>query len=862
MDQQKKYKETLINLCKKYAEKKAIVYMRDNGESTFTTYKEILSGCERLEAQLVKVGIVTGDRVAIISPHSPQAVLAALGLAYAGVTTVLIDASLPRDEINRLLEFADVRGIFTTEKMFEELDKKGMQRIAIFKLCNQECVYESFVGYEKCVEKVSTPDPEDDVVAILFSSGTTAQMKGIKVTYESVMTSAQIFIRNVKWKAEYSYLHVFPLNHIAGYATIHAFLFCGCELGMIENMNSVKLLEALLAYEPDGFGMIPKVFEMMEDKIRETIRKKGRMAECLIGFLLNFSGFLRKSFGINIGRYMFRFITKKVFGKNIRTIGTGASLCRASTSKFFLDLGLDWANFYASTETNVPAVSTGAFDKYPVLMAGNVKRNPEIDVIINNPDSEGVGEIYIKGKLMMKGYFRDDELTKKSYDGEYFKTGDYGYINEKNNLYVTGRVKESILLHNGKKISPTDVENYYKAEVLNVELACCGCPKNNTSYDEVCMFIETSGLDKEHVSLAVAKLREMSAGANQLYKLDYIKLIEKLPLTSVGKVKRFELQKVAMEGRDAECEAATGDAECVENGVIHLINKVLGRNEAVHLETRLKEDLGMDSLNIFELQTELDMCYGVKLSKEWAKIVTVADLIKYVESGEVRGIVKSIDADESYLINRSAKDIRNVKRLIKVLDSICKVEYEGLENLVDGPCILAANHSSHLDIMCVYKAMVLQYGYERVYKMCCLAAKELVEQRGMQKTFHALGAITVDRKGNAALSLITLNKYIHEKGYSAVIFPEGTRSRSGELGRFTKGVAKAAIENEVPVVPIGISGSFEIWPATRKRPFLSLKKRIVKVSVGKPVFAENTDTAELTHNIRECVKELCKESGK
>lgn len=862
MDQQKKYKKKLINLCQKYGEKKAIVYMRDNGENTFTTYKEILSGCERLEAQLLSVGIVTGDRVAIISPHSPQAVLAALGLAYAGVTTVLIDASLPKDEINRLLDFADVRGVFTTEKLFIELKRDVLEGVFVLKLCNEEGLYEPFEGYEQCAEGESTTDPEDDVVAILFSSGTTAQMKGIKVTYESVMASAQIFIRNLKWKAEYSYLHVFPLNHIAGYATIHAFLFCGCELGMIENMNSAKLLEALLAYEPDGFGMIPKVFEMMEDKIRETIRKKGRVAEGLIGFLLHFSGFLRKNFGINIGRYIFRFITKKVFGKNIRTIGTGASLCRASTSGFFLDLGLNWANFYASTETNVPAVSTGVFDRYPVLMAGNVKRNPEIDVYINNPDTEGVGEIYIKGKLMMKGYFRDDELTKKSYDGEYFKTGDYGYIDAKKNLYVTGRVKESILLHNGKKVSPTDVENYYKTAASQVEMACCGCPKNNTSYDEVCMFIQTAGLDKEQVAEVVAKLREMSAGANQLYKLDYIKLIEKLPLTSVGKVKRFELQKVAMEGRDAECEEIADAVPAVENSIVNLINKVLGRNEAVHLGTRLKEDLGMDSLNIFELQTEIDMCYGVKLSKEWSKILTVADLIKYVESGKVRGILKNIDADESYLINRSAKDIRNVKHLIKVLDSICKVEYEGLENLVDGPCILAANHSSHLDIMCVYKAMVLQYGYERVYKMCCLAAKELVEQRGMKKTFHALGAIPVERKGNAALSLITLNKYIREKEYSAVIFPEGTRSRSGKLGRFTKGVAKTAIENEVPVVPIGISGSFKIWPATRKRPFLSLKKKTVKVSVGKPIFPTTDDIAEFTDKIRECVKELCKESGK
>ena len=77
----------------------------------------------------------------------------------------------------------------------------------------------------------------------------------------------------------------------------------------------------------------------------------------------------------------------------------------------------------------------------------------------------------------MKGYFRDNELTGNSYDGEFFKMGDYGYINSKGNLYVTGRVKEAILLHNGKKISPTDIENYYGNVVENIEFACCGCAK-------------------------------------------------------------------------------------------------------------------------------------------------------------------------------------------------------------------------------------------------------------------------------------------------------------------------------------------------------------------------------------------------
>lgn len=214
---------------------------------------------------------------------------------------------------------------------------------------------------------------------------------------------------------------------------------------------------------------------------------------------------------------------------------------------------------------------------------------------------------------------------------------------------------------------------------------------------------------------------------------------------------------------------------------------------------------------------------------------------------------------EYYIKNRSEKDIKYTKHLVRVLDRGCKVKYFGLENIIEEPCIFAANHSSHFDIMCVYKAIILRYGYEKLHKVCCLAAKELVQQKGMVKTFHALGAIPVDRKGNTVKSFFVLNRYIRKKGYSAVIFSEGTRTRTGKLGKFTDGVAGAAIMNKVPVIPIGISGSFDIWPATRKRPKFSFFRKTVTVRIGEPVYPNGKDVNAFTGVIREKIEKLCEE---
>ena len=853
-----KYKQKIIDLAEKYGDKSAFVNMREQALTTNTSFKEVLKGCAEVEQLLLSVGVAVGDRVAVISPHSTQAVLVTLSLAYANITAVLIDASLPESEINRLLMFADVRAVFTTEKIYSFLEDAS-KNVPIFKLCHDELHYMHFEDSADRVQMEATSDGEKDVIAILFSSGTTAQMKGIKITYESVVKSAEIFIRNVKWngKDKYKYLHVFPLNHIAGYATIHAFYFCGCEQGMIENMTSTKLLDALLTYEPDGFGMIPKVFEMMEDKIRERIRQKGKVAEGFINALLAFSGCLRKNFGINIGKYIFPFITREVFGRNIKAIGTGATLCRESTSKFFIDMGLLWANFYAATETNVAVASTGAYDKYPVLMAGNVKRNPEIEIRIHNPNSEGIGEIYVKSQLLMKGYFRDNELTRNSYDGEFFKMGDYGYINSKGNLYVTGRVKEAILLHNGKKISPTDIENYYGNVVENIEFACCGCAKEGTNYDEVYVFVQTKGADAGIVEDAVTKFMEASAQASDLYKIDYVKKIDTIPLTTVGKVKRFELQKIAMKKRESSQKENVQETEAqdVEQIVIQTVQQVAGKEVIKDTSIRLREELGIDSLGAFELQIELEKALDRRVVIDWEQIISLQDLIDSVN--KVGSFVESDVEDEKYLLGRSSKDIRRLKRLMKLLKRICTVEYEGIDNLPDRPCIIAANHSSHLDMLCIYNALTMRFGYEKINKVCCLAAKELAQATAMKKFFYSLGAIPVDRKGDATRAFSVLNKYIKQEGYSAVVFPEGTRTRTGKIGTFTNGVASASIQNNVPIIPVGIKGTFDIWPATRKLPKLSFPKKKVVVKIGEPIYPVNDDMNGLTEEVKKNVEEMC-----
>lgn len=212
------------------------------------------------------------------------------------------------------------------------------------------------------------------------------------------------------------------------------------------------------------------------------------------------------------------------------------------------------------------------------------------------------------------------------------------------------------------------------------------------------------------------------------------------------------------------------------------------------------------------------------------------------------------DTYKNYPRKRLLTDKIRLVFLIWVADRICKMKLTGLENLSDNAAyIFAPNHSSHLDTMCVYKGLYKRYGGSFFDRMCCMAAKEL-EKGYMKKVFRAIGAIPVERNSNAIISLKSINHVVTNKGYSVLIFPEGTRTRDGKMGNFLKGAAVISKYSKIPIVPIGIKGSYEIWPAN-KFPKLSLKRKTVEVYFGKPIDKKGANASELTQILE---KEVCK----
>lgn len=839
----------LEGVFQKYGHKRAVTYMRNDGAKDTLTFQQMEAFIHQVKEIFDRVGVVPGDRAAIVSPHSPWAVWMGMALAYAGITMVLIDASLPSEEVEELLEFSQVRAIFTTQRLYQQLSSSLLQRVPCLIMGEGLFVEVCHEHSKRIPVAPATQEGDEDVIAILYSSGTTGQMKGVMVTYESVLKAREVFVRLSGLKDYMSYLLVLPFNHIAGFTGAMTFFLTGCEIGFIEDVNASKLQNGLINFQPHYFAMVPKVFEVMEEKIRGAIKAKGKGAEVLVGTLLKVSKFFRKHFGINLGRILFRGITAQVFGENIFGIGTGASPCKAETAEFFLNLGLEWANLYATTETSVPIVATGILDRYPVGTVGNVNHHPEIQVKIHNPDSNGIGEIMVKSQLMMKGYFRRPDLTADAFENGYFKTGDYGYIDHHGYLYITGRIKESVVLQSGKKVSPTDVDEYYHSRLGAYDIASRGIAVENGSYDELHLFIASPQDGHEEQEGIRAAFEQVSRQAPDMYKLAGIHFVDQIPRTSVGKVKRFclECQKERLAKSKIPVET------CGEDKLIAIL-KAHTDVPTVCSSSRIREDLGMDSLTMFEVVCDIEKEFQRDISAHVGQLETVADLERLLmNTGDVEKQTESVDIS-AYPMERTKRDLRRYEQFILLSKLLWKFEVSGTEYIdSQEQYIFCPNHESILDGIWIIGML----GRTFRQRICSVAADYLFREGRHQKGLVIMGAIPVDRTGNPTPALKRALECIKQEGYNLLIHPEGTRSRTGELGEFKLGAAKLSMESGVKIIPVCISGAYEIFPATRKWPRLFDWKRLrryrVYIDFGPPISPKQRTAEEITEMIRQWV---------
>lgn len=839
-------------VCKEFQDKIAITYYKKDGQVEECSYAQMQERVLALSYLYQNRGIQRGDRVAVLIPLCTNAYLDILALAYMGVTVVVLDVNLHEKELLRILEDADVSCIITVNTIYQA--KMTQVTVPVFEAsdaCN--------VLKEGSI--VHASDPNYDAIAILYSSGTTCKAKGVVIGYEQEI-NAMDYLLEVVGTTDIRYLMLFPNSHVSGFTDFLVLLLRGGQLATMEDASATQLMQGFQLYKPNTFGMVPKVWETFKYKIEDGIREKGKCQARTIFGLIAFCGGLRKLTGINLGRKLFHSINEQVFGGNLISVHSGGGKSNPEVMRFFWNLGYDCFDFYASTEANIPILVTDG-KKY-MNSVGRVDANSNTKIRVWNPDENGIGEIQVKSNTMMIGYFRNTELTKEAFEGEYFKTGDYGKI-VKNEVYITGRIKESIHLRNGEKVSPDDVEEMYKQYLpADLEYAVVGIP-DGESYDKIAVFVVAQNGEYDSV---FAQINKAVALNYQCKKLEYV---DELPKTSVGKVKRIALRNKYAKGllkdekKQSTQHVVNAQVDEIENTALanpkDALEKMLSRfkdKESIQLEDKLKDDLGMDSLNIFEMCIEFEKLFDVNIQNQLQENSTVQELLSMiqnkqesVEDGKTVGIDK-------YPVKRRKKDWRRLERFTRWTRKAYDFRVEGLEQIdLEENYIFAPNHESYIDGMLMISTMPRRL-QDRI---CSMAADFLFENRFLKTGTVILGGVPVDRIGNPTRATKRIYDLLNSGNYSLLIHPEGTRTRDGKMGQFKSGAAELSKKTGIKIVPVAISGVWNVFPPDRKLPKFGKNEKGQKypltVKFGTPMNPEDYENAEkMTQELYDAVVQM------
>ena len=535
------------------------------------------------EIQALKNGInilkTKSNNIAIISENRYEWELAFFSIISSNKVVVPIDKSLTKNEIKNIIKKAEVDTVFCSKK-YEELIKEIPEIKNVISFDSEELSYKKLLeAGSKGVTDTKQSKP-DDVCVILFTSGTTNNPKAVMLTNKNICENSLAVQKVFDISENDIFLSVMPLNHVLeGLFCLFTSISKGAKRVFCNELD--EILEYINKYNITFMGAVPAVYEYLYEN-KEDLKKEAN----------------------HINMFM----------------SGGASLNVELINKY-KEVGINLIQGYGLTECS-PVVS---LENKTNRKNGSVgKVIPGLEIKLENIDNNGIGEITIKGSSVMKGYYKDENLTKESIIEQYFHTGDLGKIDEDGYIYLCGRSKSMIVLKNGKKIFPEEIEAVIN-EINGVKESFVYEKNNSINAKIVCE--ELSKETEKIVKNEIHKLNEKLP----IYKRinDIIITTKDLEKTSTNKIKRNEeLEKIEKDTNDVVAEVT----EDIESQVKSVILGVLG-NKEVQRDSELRNNLGADSLNMVEIFLAIEKKFNIKIPKEQKqKIVTVGDIINLLET--------------------------------------------------------------------------------------------------------------------------------------------------------------------------------------------------------------------------------------
>ncbi len=775
---------------------------------------------------VTKVGIYAENRVEWIYTF-----YAAL---QSNCIAVPIDYMAAAEDVAYIIDDCQPEMVFISAAMLEEYSKvkqKCKFRPAIV-------VFEDYPPVANQAESTwNGPEDNDTTAVIIYTSGTTGSPKGVMLSYTNLIVNMKAVIEAGIFDSECQVLVLLPLHHVFPLVgSMMVPLYAGGILVVSPSMQTPDLMKTLADNQVSVMIGVPRLYDLIYRGLMAKINKSA-VAKAFLGLVYRTKS--RK-----LGKLLF----KKVhvgLGGHLKFMIAGGAALNKEVGKFFYAIGFDILEGFGMTEA-APMITFPRPGKIKIGSTGQAL--PGLTVEIRD------GEIVAKGPNIMKGYYNRPEETAEVIKDGWLYTGDLGRLEKGGFLYITGRKKEIIVLPNGKNINPVEIE--MKLEGASAAIKEAGVFMHKDMLHAV-IFPDHKYLSDNNISDIQQYFREIviapfNAGISSYKRILQFTIVNtELPRTRLSKLQRFKLEELITQTEREKIKAKEPDTDeyrAIKTFIEAQVDMVISPLDHIVF------DIALDSLGKMGLIDYVEKTFGVTISEEQLiKFPSVQAISEYIElnkrfhntedtswTGDFKDSTKVDLPKSSFFLRMIVRTVHSVSNLF------IRTEGKGFENIPQGPCFFAPNHQSKLDAF-----LVLSYLDNQTLKDTYAYAKKDHVQGALRKylanrTNIIVMDLTKDLKGS-----IQKMAEVVKLGKKILIFPEGTRTTTGDMGVFKKTYSLLSTELNIPVVPIAISGA---WYGD-KTDKLRIKRTKITIEFLPAIHPEGLTSDQINELVRQRIKE-------
>jgi long-chain acyl-CoA synthetase len=811
------------------------------------SYAAVAAAAAGFAARLQQDGVAKGDAVLIWSENRPEWVAAFWGCVLAGAVAVPIDYRSSAEFAARVRRIVGATHVLVGDEVAAEdgsPDEAAAAPRTVWRLAD--------LDWADARRPAPVSVGADDTAEIIFTSGATAEPKGVVITHRNILANVRPIEAEIlkyrRWGRPFfplRFLDLLPLSHLFGQAM--ATFIPPLLPGTVVFMRGYGPGEIVAQVKRRRISVVVCVPKMLDVLGQHAVRAWPVAA-------------VPPPAPEHVALRWWRYRqVHRAFGAKFWCFVVGAAPLDPSLEEFWSRLGFLVIQGYGLTET-APIVTLNHPFAASKGSVGKAVGGTEVRLA---PD----GEILVRGDNVTSGYYRDDRANAEAFEDGWLRTGDVGELDAEGRLFVRGRKKEMIVTPEGLNVFPEDVERVVDDLPGVHESAVVGLSRDGEERVHAVVVLDPGAELDGIVRAANARLAD-----HQRIRGAIAWPGDQLPRTEgTRKLKRREIRRWAESGQASEEAARRLEPGSPTDGVETIVGRFAAGRTLVP-GTSL-EELGLSSLDRVELMVALEERFGATLDEaRLAGAKTIADVEALVASPSLADPREPADAWEMPAWNRAwpARWVRNVSQATWVLPLarlFARVHVEGLEHvraLGTSPVVFAANHQSHMDTPAILAALPAA----RRRRVAVAMAKEYfaayfhpegqpLAARASKGFLYGLGALFFNafplpqREAGTRRTLRYIGDLLGD-GWSLLIFPEGERTDTGRIGAFRAGIGMIGARLDVPVVPVRLEGLERVLHKTWSFP----RPGRVRVIFGAPLQLEGDDYAALAGRVEAAVRQL------